>query len=70
MTANWRKSKIPHNVSCDPILHCVDEIAACILNGLSCRPDAIQFRNLDKIWLFTIIDELVLCFFQSSLNIF
>ena len=70
LTADWWESKIPQKVRSNPIFKSLNEIAAGILNSLTCSPNAIEFWNINKIRLFTVIDDLVLRLFQGSLHVF
>ena len=70
LTADWWESKIPQKVRSNPIFNSLNEIAAGILNSLTCSPNAIEFWNINKIRLFTVIDDLVLRLFQGSLHVF
>ncbi len=55
--------------SCDPLFQRLNEISACILNGMTCGPHTIEFWDICKIWLIAIIYDLILHFLQGCLNI-
>jgi hypothetical protein len=70
VTANSRKGKIPQKVCSDPILKCLNEIAASIFYSFARSPYSVQFGDIYEIRLITIVNEFLLRLFQSRLDVF